>query len=255
MGEARTPGHARTVRTAYRATPAMAHAPSVRSTDQPRPKMSTQPSTMIATASHWMLARTGAWKLNGPATTWCVWSNRVCTREERREAGDDADDGGGDAGERGGQRVVVPQPLDVRRAEQDEQEARHERHPGRQAATAMHRGNPRVQRPGIAIGADERDELHDHDQRPRGGLGQRKPAHHLPRRQPAVDVDGLLGDVGQHGVGAAEGDHRGAGEEQALVDEDAVAAEEQRGHGDRREPQHQPDAQDRRPQRRRTGGS
>ena len=49
-----------------------------------------------------------------------------------------------------------------------------------------------------------------------------------PGCEPPVDLDGLLGDVGEHGVGAAEGDHGRAGEEQSLVDVDAVAAE-QRG--------------------------
>ena len=66
----------------------------------------------------------------GPAVTCWVSVEQRVDGEEGREAGDDADDGGGDPGQRGGQRAVVPQPLDVGGAEQDEQEAGHERHPG-----------------------------------------------------------------------------------------------------------------------------
>ncbi len=88
------------------------------------------------------------------------------------------------------------------------------------ASTAATHG---LSEPGVAVGAEERDELHDHDQRARRGLGEGEAADHLAGCEPAVDLDGLLGDVGQHGVGAAEGDQRGAGEEQRLVGEDAVA--------------------------------
>ena len=77
---------------------------------------------------------------------------------------------------------------------------------------------------GVAVGAEERDEVHDHDQRAGRRLGQRESADHLARRQPAVGLDGALGDEGEHGVGAAERHQRGAGEEQALLGEHAVAA-------------------------------
>ena len=74
--------------------------------------------------------------------------------------------------------AVVPEPLDVRRPEQDEQEARHEGHP-RGEQRGEHGGDPRVEAAGVAVGAEERDELHDHDQRARGGLGEGEAAHHL----------------------------------------------------------------------------
>ena len=53
-------------------------------------------------------------------------------REEGSEVRDHSDDRGRDAGEGCGEVVVVAQPLDVRRAEKDEQEAGHEGHPRHQ---------------------------------------------------------------------------------------------------------------------------
>ena len=54
--------------------PASAHAPSVRSTDQLRPKTSTQPSAVIARAPG---ARHGDSKSSGPAVTRWVSAKRV----------------------------------------------------------------------------------------------------------------------------------------------------------------------------------
>ena len=85
-----------------------------------------------------------------------------------------------------------------------------------------HSGDPGVEGAGVAVGADERHQLHDHDERPRCGLGEGESVHHLAGSQPVVDVDRLLGDVGEDGVRATERDDGGAGEEQPLVDEDAV---------------------------------
>ena len=56
-----------------------------------------------------------------------------------------------------------------------------------------------------------------------------------------VDLDRLLGDEGEDGVRATEGDDRGAGEEQPLVDEDARPAEQQRDDQDRDEPDDEAD--------------
>ena len=67
--------------------------------------------------------------------------------------------------------------------------------------------------PGLAEGAHEADELHDHDQRPGRRLGHAQAVQHLAGPQPAIGLDGRLGDIGQHRVGAAEGDHRHLGEE------------------------------------------
>lgn len=104
--------------------------------------------------------------------------------------------------------------------------------------------NPRIEAAGIAERAHERHELDDHDQRAGRRLGKGEAAHHLARCQPPVDRDRLMGHVGEHSVGAAEGDQGGAREEQALVDEDAGAAEQHRDEDDGRDPQRQPDGED-----------
>lgn len=56
---------------------------------------------------------------------------------------------------------------------------------------------------------------------------QAEPTHHFSGGEPTEGLHRLLRDVGEDGVGAAEGHQCGAGEEQALFGEDAVAAGEQ----------------------------
>lgn len=57
--------------------------------------------------------------------------------------------------------AVMPVSAEVR-AEQDEQEAGHEHHPGGQQRLED-RGQPRVQPTGVTEGTEERDELDHHD--------------------------------------------------------------------------------------------
>ena len=72
----------------------------------------------------------------------------------------------------------LPQGLDVRRADEDEREARHERHPGRQArADARRRATDRAA--GVAIRRNEADELQHHDQRPWRSFGHREAVDHF----------------------------------------------------------------------------
>jgi hypothetical protein len=61
-----------------------------------------------------------------------------------------------------------------------------------------------------------------------------------PRGEPVEDIDGLLRNIGEHRVGAIEGDHRGTGEEQSLFHKDAVASGYNPGEQHRGEPQQQP---------------
>ncbi len=61
------------------------------------------------------------------------------------------------------------------------------------------------------------DELQHHDERAGRGLGEGETAHHLRMREPAVVFDGLLRNVRQHRIRAAEGDEGGLAEEQALL--------------------------------------
>ena len=198
--------------------PSRAHSPSVRSGLQPRPSMRTSATAVIDERDGIRRAEDGYVELEDAGADVSGLVEQGVEGEEGRQVGDDAHHGRGDAGQGRGEVRVVSQPLDVRRPEQHEQEARHERHPADQQRRE-HGRDPRVERARVAVGAEEGDELDHHDQRTGGRLGERQSAHHLPRCQPAVDVDRLLGDVGQDGVGAAEGDDRGAGEEQGLVDE------------------------------------
>ena len=121
--------------------------------------------------------------------------------KEHREVGDDADDRRGDAGQRRREGVVAAEPLDVGGPGEDEDEARHERDPGGQERRED-RGCPGVEGAGRAVGTDESDELHHHDEWTRSGLGQGEASHHLAGCQPRVDLDGTLGHVGQYGIRA-----------------------------------------------------
>ena len=106
----------------------------------------------------------------------------------------------------------------------------------------------------IAKGAHEAHELGHHDQRPGRGLGEPQAVQHLAGREPAVGLDGGLGDVGEHRIGAAEGHHRHLREEQRDLGEDVARPE---GHGQQRrrhEPQREEDGGDlERPGQRRAG--
>src|SRR5829696_1994357 len=75
-------------------------------------------------------------------------------REEDGQVSDHPDHGRRDAGQRGGQVVVVAEAFDVRGAEEDEEEARHERHPGYEDRRED-RGDPGVKVAGVAVSADE----------------------------------------------------------------------------------------------------
>ena len=168
-----------TSETAYDARPSAAHRPSVRSGDQPRQKMTASATAVIAKAVASALASTG--RSSGPVRpTRALAVEEGVQGEEDAEVRDHADDGRGDAGQRRGEVVVAAQPLDVRRPEQHPQEARHEGDPRGQQRGEQRR-DPGVERARVAVAADEGDELDHHDQRPRRRLGERQPAHHLPR--------------------------------------------------------------------------
>ena len=76
---------------------------------------------------------------------------------------------------------------------------------------------------------------------PGRGLGHAEAVQHLARPEPVVVLDRLLRDVGQHGVGAAEGDDRHLGEEEGDLAERVAGAERQQEDGDGSQPQDAPD--------------
>ena len=91
----------------------------------------------------------------------------------------------------------------------------------------------------MAIGSHEANELHHLDEWPRGGLGHAESVEHLARLQPTIRMYGLLCDIGEHRIGAAEGDHGRFAEEDTCLDENVLSAKhaEQDCQGD--EPQNQ----------------
>src|SRR5215471_13655437 len=93
---------------------------------------------------------------------------------------DHTNDGSGDTRERSVQGLVVPQPLDKRRAKADPQKARYERAPsGEQPAEGA--CNHRWQRARMPERCEKADKLHNHDQRPRRRLGHAEPIEHFAR--------------------------------------------------------------------------
>ena len=81
---------------------------------------------------------------------------------------------------------------------------------------------------GVRPAADEADEGDHHDQRPRRRLAERQPVDHLPGAQPVVLLDRALEHVGQHRIGAAEGEQRGLGEEPGHLRQDRAGTERRR---------------------------
>lgn len=79
------------------------------------------------------------------------------------------------------------------------------------------------------------NELEHHDERTRSGLGEPEAIQHLSRCHPAVVLDGLLRDIGQHGVGSAESHHRGLAEKEALLHQGVVETQPQ-AQGNHRSP-------------------
>src|SRR5207302_5169944 len=68
-----------------------------------------------------------------------------------------------------------------------------------------------------------------------------EPVEHLAWPEPAISLDRLLRHVGEHRIGAAEGDDRHLREEQADLAEGVAEAEGRDDRDDRAEPQHEPD--------------
>jgi hypothetical protein len=56
----------------------------------------------------------------------------------------------------------------------------------REVEAEVNAGGPRAERAGMVVGAENGDELHHHDQRAGGGLGQGETTDHVAGGQPAV---------------------------------------------------------------------
>ena len=192
----------------------------------------------IATRS--ALRQSGQVRVATPNETSVTSPEQHVQREPQREIRDHADHRRRDHRQRRRQIAVLPQPLHVGRAEEDPDEARHERHPGHEDR-AERAGEHRGEGARLLMRGIEADEAEHQDQRPRRGFGQRQAVDHVAGRQPAVALHGLLSDVGEDSVGAAERDHRHLGEEQAHLREDLIAAQQHGEQCDRPQPKRRAD--------------
>ena len=89
--------------------------------------------------------------------------------------------------------------------------------------------------------AEEADEDQHQDQRAWRRFGKPEPGQHLVGQQPMMDLDRLLRDVGEHGIGAAEGDGGHLRKEQRLGREYMSATERNVQRGKRQQPDRRPD--------------
>ena len=96
----------------------------------------------------------------------------------------------------------------------------------------------------MTVSAEECHEHDDHDQRPRGRLGEAEAADHLPCAEPAVDLHGTLGDEREDGVRAAERDDSRPAEEDTLGRQRAVPTNEDGNHNDGHSPDEEAEHED-----------
>ena len=88
------------------------------------------------------------------------------------------------------------------------------------------------------LAPEQTDEGHHHDQRARRGLAQRQAVDHLRAGEPAEVLHRALVHIGQHRIGAAEGQQRRLGEELAHVVQGA-GRQHQHGRSPERQRHHQ----------------
>ena len=143
----------------------------------------------------------------------------------------------------GGVHIEPAHLLDVRCAKENPEEAWNECGP-RGDDSPERRGNQWGKLAGMLPAAHESHELQHHDERSRGGLGQPESIEHLRSGQPTMVLHRLLGNIGKHGVGAAEGDHRGFAEEDAFADQRVGCTQPQREEQDGSPPEGEADGAD-----------
>ena len=148
--------------------------------------------------------------------------------------------------------------FDQRPTGKDEQKGWQEGEPGHQTRGDRASQKERV-RPveGFDVAADKAREGDHHDQRAGGGFAQREAVDHLRGGEPAVVAHRALIHIGQHGVGAAEGEQRGFGEEPGHLREGVVPTEAggEQAHGhDPQHGTHGEHADEARPRKARMGG-
>jgi hypothetical protein len=106
--------------------------------------------------------------------------------------------------------------------------------------TAKRPGQHGRQPAGMPEGRHEADELEHHYQGAGRGLGHAQTIEHLAWLEPAIVLDRLLRHIGQHRIGAPEGDDGHLAEEDGDLAEHAVVAQGGENGDHRRQPQREP---------------
>ncbi len=173
-------------------------------------KSATKAKAAMATRAGSQVDNTGAGSRNGPSVRFSDAAEQGVQREKKRQVGDHADHRGGDPGEGGGQPARCPRSFSRYGAPRKIHRKLGTKVTHTVSSDPSMAAGQRIEAAGVAVGAEERHELHHQDQRTRGGFGQAQAVEHFTGAEPAVGFHRLLADVGEHRVGAAEGDHRGA---------------------------------------------
>ena len=203
-------------------------------------KMATVAATESASAQGSTLVSTGMSKASPKPRTGSYLAEYRVQREPDREVEDHADHRRGDRRQRAVERSCCRASTSMKGAPrkiQRKQGVKVTQVASRPPSVPASIGDSV---PGSRNAAMKPDELQHHDQRAGRGFGHAEAVEHLAGLEPAVVLDRLLGDIGEHRVGAAERHHRHLAEEDGDLAEDVAAAQggEQRDH--RNEPKHQP---------------
>jgi hypothetical protein len=156
-------------------------------------------------------------------------------RKPQAQIGDHADNRGGHQRQRALEQVRPFQPFEPRCERKHPQKARRKRDPGGQQR-AQQPGDQRGERCGRAGCRQIADKLRDHDQRAGRGFGQPQPVGHFGRGQPVLRAHRLLRHIGEHGIGAAERDHRQLGKKHPDLPQHVMRAERGEHQPHRRRP-------------------
>jgi len=157
--------------------------------------------------------------------------------EPERQVEDHAHHRRGDRGERARQAWPLPDRRDIGGAGEDPQEAGREGHPqGHRSA-----GDTAPDAAHFAIGGEEAHELGDEDERPRRGFGQGQAVDHFGGAEPAFALHRRLRHVGEHRIGAAEGDHGEFREEDTDLGQHMMRTQQKCQRGERYKPHRAPD--------------
>lgn len=152
----------------------------------------------------------------------------------------DTHNGGSDGRQTTGEDLFSAEGFDIGCAQKDKKEARDEGDPSSHycACSGHEKGAERL---GAIPAAKEADKLKHEYKGARGSLGETEAIKHLRSSEPAVIFYGLLGNIGEDGVGTAEGNDRGLGEKDTLRKQDVIRAKSEQSNHDGSSPNGEPE--------------